>query len=380
MELQPDSAIVYSLSTKKSKYIVWSVSRQSQLQSKPAANGRKAVLNMSELISPNEFSPVIQEYASYKLSLQGCSQKTVQEYLLDLRTFFRFLLAKEKNIDPQSEQFNMIDVRSVDLERLGRIHAEDIYDFLFYTNQQRGNQWAARSRKLSSIRSLYKYLVSRRHYLDSNPAADLDTPKPKRSLPKVLSLDESIRLLDAAEHDYDSPYRIRDYAILTLFLNCGMRVSELTGINLTDVDAELRSLRVTGKGSKERIIYLNDACRQALSAYIAERRGPKYAAVTDRALFLSRLEQRISVKTVQAMVYKYLSRAGLDAKHYSVHKLRHTAATLMYQSGNVDVRVLKDILGHEQLNTTQIYTHVSNRNMEEAMAQNPLASRKNGKQ
>lgn len=331
---------------------------------------------LSELVSVSEFSSVIQEFASYKLSIQGCSKKTVGEYLLDLRTFFRFLLARERDIDPSSEDFGKIDVREVGLERLGKVHAEDIYEFLFYANQQRGNQWAARSRKLSAIRALYKYLVMRRHYLETNPAADIDSPKPKKTLPKVLTLEESLELLEAVESDRESPYRVRDYAILTLFLNCGMRVSELVGINLADVDSEFRSLRVTGKGSKERIIYLNPACRQALAEYYAERKGQKYASVHDRALFLSRLEQRMSVKTVQAMVYKYLDRAGLGAKHYSVHKLRHTAATLMYQSGNVDVRVLKDILGHEQLNTTQIYTHVSNRNMEDAMEQNPLANRK----
>jgi len=328
------------------------------------------------MISPGEFSSLIQEYASYKLSLQGCSQKTVQEYLLDLRTFFRFLLAREQDIDPQSKEFNEIDVRSVGLERLGRIHTEDIYDFLFYANQQRGNQWAARSRKLSSIRSLYKYLVSRRHYLDYNPAANLDSPKPKKTLPKVLTLEESIRLLETIENDKDSTFRVRDYAIITLFLNCGMRVSELVGINISDIDSELRSIRVTGKGNKERIVYLNEACQYALVSYLAERKSPKYANVRDKALFLSRLEQRISVKTVQATVYKYLAMAGLEAKHYSVHKLRHTAATLMYQSGKVDVRVLKEILGHEQLNTTQIYTHVNNQNMQDAMMQNPLANRK----
>ena len=158
-----------------------------------------------------------------------------------------------------------------------------------------------------------------------------------------------------------------------------MRVSELCGINLTDLDDDLRSLRVTGKGSKERVIYLNDACRAALSDHLKIRTSDVYRAVTDKALFLSRLNVRINVKTVQAMVYRYLKRAGLESKHYSVHKLRHTAATLMYQSGKVDVRVLKDILGHEQLNTTQIYTHVSSREMENAMAQNPLAELENAK-
>ncbi|MBQ8432283.1 MAG: tyrosine recombinase XerC [Clostridia bacterium] len=326
------------------------------------------------MVSPREFSALIQEYASYKTSIQGCSQKTVQEYLFDLRTFFRYLVAREKDIDMDSEEFTKLDVSVIGLEQLGKLRTEDFYDFLFYTNNTRNNQWSARSRKLSAIRSLYKYLVSKRHYLDYNPTVDIDSPKPKKTLPKVLTLEESIKLLQAVEDDKESKYRARDYAILTLFLNCGMRLSELVGINLSDIDSELNSLRVTGKGSKERIIYLNRACQAALVAYLSERKSPKYAHVHDRALFLSRLEQRMSVKTVQAMVYKYLRLAGLESRHYSVHKLRHTAATLMYQSGNVDVRVLKDILGHEQLNTTQIYTHISSQDMERAMEQNPLAN------
>ena len=331
------------------------------------------------IISVNEFSTVVQEYAAYKSSIQGCSPKTVQEYLFDLRTFFRYLLARERDIDPLSDAFCQIDVSRVGLEMLEKLRAEDIYDFLLYANQQRGNQWSARSRKLSAIRSLYKYLVNKRHYLKYNPTVDIDTPKPKKALPKVLSLSESLALLEAVENDKESKSRVRDYTILTLFLNCGMRLSELVGINLSDIDSGLQSMRVTGKGSKERIIYLNDACQTALREYIAERRSIKYAHVHDKALFLSRFDQRISVKTVQAMVYKYLRIAGLESKHYSVHKLRHTAATLMYQSGNVDVRVLKEILGHEQLNTTQIYTHISNADMEKAMTQNPLASRKRKK-
>ena len=331
---------------------------------------------MPNNISINEFSPLIQEYASYKLSIQGCSKKTVEEYLFDLRTFFRYLLARERDIDFNSEEFSNIDVSGVGLAVLEKLHAEDFYDFLYYTNQMRGNHWSARSRKLSAIRSLYKYLVNKRHYLAVNPTVDIDSPKPQKTLPKVLTLEESLSLLDAVEGDQESKYRVRDYAILTLFLNCGMRLSELVGINLNDVDSNLLSLRVTGKGSKERIIYLNDACRAALGEYIDERKSAKYAKVQGNALFLSRLDQRMSVKTVQAMVYKYLRYAGLEQKHYSVHKLRHTAATLMYQSGNVDVRVLKEILGHEQLNTTQIYTHVTSTDIEEAMSQNPLSKKK----
>ena len=329
---------------------------------------------MATLISKNEFSSLIQEYASYKRSIQGCSQKTVDEYLLDLRTFFRYLIARENDIPFQSEEFLKIDIKGIGLETLGKIHAEDLYDYLTYITDDRENQWCARARKLSAIRSLYKYLVNKRHYLDYNPTTDIDSPKAQKTLPKVLTLSESMRLLAAVDNDKDAKFRTRDYAILTLFLNCGMRLSELVGIDINDIDSDMTSLRVMGKGSKERVIYLNDACQAALIDYLITRLSAKYSHVTTKAVFLSRLDQRMSVKTVQAMVYKYLKLAGLESKRYSVHKLRHTAATLMYQSGNVDVRVLKEILGHEQLNTTQIYTHVSNADIEKAMEQNPLSN------
>ncbi len=334
---------------------------------------------MANIISKNEFSSLIQEYASYKRSIQGCSQKTVDEYLLDLRTFFRYLIARENDIPFHSEEFVKIDVRSIGLEALGKIRAEDLYDYLTYITDDRENKWSARARKLSAIRSLYKYLVNKRHYLEYNPTTDIDSPKAQKTLPKVLTLNESMRLLEAVDSDKESKYRKRDYAILTLFLNCGMRLSELVGIDIKDIDSDMTSLRVMGKGSKERVIYLNDACQAALTDYLITRLSQKYSHVQTKAVFLSRLDQRMSVKTVQAMVYKYLKLAGLESKHYSVHKLRHTAATLMYQSGNVDVRVLKEILGHEQLNTTQIYTHVSNADMEKAMSQNPLANTKSKK-
>ncbi len=331
---------------------------------------------MNNSISKEEFSSLIQEFASYKKTIQGCSPKTIEEYLFDLRTFFRFLIARKKDIPFGSEEFYQLDIRGVGLEELGKIRAEDLYDYLSYVTDDRNNKWCARARKLSAIRALYRYLVNKCHYLEYNPTSDIDSPKPQKTLPKVLTLNEATRLLDVVEQDTDSKYRVRDYAILTLFLNCGMRLSELVGINITDIDSELASLRVMGKGSKERVIYLNEACQYALTQHLNQRLSRKCALPNEKALFLSRLDKRMSVKTVQAMVYKYLRMAGLAPKRYSVHKLRHTAATLMYQSGNVDVRVLKEILGHEQLNTTQIYTHVSNADMEKAMGENPLAGRR----
>ncbi len=326
-------------------------------------------------INMNEFPQPLREFASYKTAIQGCSQKTADEYMLDLRTFFRYLLARERGIDPNSDEFCEIDIRCVDINYIKTVTADKIYDFLLYTGNVRKNMWASKARKLSAIKGLFKFLTIKRGYLDENPAANIEAPKRKKTLPKFLSLEESMLLINAVKNDAESKTRLRDLCIITLFLNCGMRLSELVGINTTDIERELRYVRVVGKGSKERIIYLNNACRTVLYEYLVNvRQTEKYAYVSDKALFLSNRDKRISNKMVQAMVYKYLDVAGLGSKHYSVHKLRHTAATLMYQTGNVDIRVLKDILGHEQLNTTQIYTHVSDKNMMDAMAQNPLAA------
>ena len=328
---------------------------------------------MSSFPSLEEFSQDVQQFAIYKRTIQGCSEKTVNEYMLDLRTFFRYLLAVENGINIDSEEFVEIDITPIDAEYLSKVKTEQIYEFLFYTGNARQNMWSAKARKLSAIKGLYKFMTIKRNYFEENPAINIESPKPKKTLPKFLNLDESLMLLQAILNDEESTTKERDYCIVTLFLNCGMRLSELVGININDMDRDLRSLRVLGKGNKERVIYLNEACRTVLRDYLEIRLSTKYENVQTKALFLSRLNKRISVKTVQWMVYKYLELAGLEAKHFSVHKLRHTAATLMYQSGNVDVRVLKDILGHEQLNTTQIYTHVSNENMRNAMEQNPLA-------
>ena len=229
---------------------------------------------MSVEVSPAEFSAIVQEFASYKLGIQGCSPKTVNEYLFDLRTFFRYLLAKEQDIAPESDLFFEIDVRPMDLERISKITTAQIYDFLMYTGNVRGNRWSAKARKLSAIKGLYGYLVNKRNYFEHNPAQNIESPKPKKTLPKVLSLEESLALLEAVQNDVESPNRQRDFAMLTLFLNCGIRLSELVGINLNDIDPLLRSMRVLGKGNKERIVYLNGACRDALTALLEERGSP----------------------------------------------------------------------------------------------------------
>ena len=322
---------------------------------------------------------LVRDFASYKLTIQGCSQKAVDEYLSDLRLFFKFVYAKRYGVKIPSDFFNKIDLSGLENEFITSITAEEIYDFFIYVSNERRNGAAARARKLSAIKSFFKFVCQKRRLMEKNPAIDMEAPKKRQSLPKFLSMDESVALLEAVENDVESKFKERDYCIITLFLNCGMRLSELVGINLNDLDRELRSLRVIGKGNKERIVYLNDACRNALTTYILIRKSDKYRSVNTNALFISKQYKRISNKTVQWLVYRYLTLAGLDYKHYSTHKLRHTAATLMYQTGKVDVRVLKEILGHEQLNTTQIYTHVSNKGMQDAINNNPLANIKSKK-
>lgn len=317
----------------------------------------------------------INSFLSYKETIQNCSPLTVKEYYNDLRTFFRYIIANRGNKD--LSELEKIDISSVDLQFAESITSDEVYSFLLFLSQEKKNRSSARARKLSAIKAFYRYHTQKSKKLTENPAKDIDSPAIKKSLPKYLSLDESIKLLDSV--DDNSKTHERDYCIITLFLNCGMRLSELVGINLNDICDDFTKLVVTGKGSKMRTIYLNAACREALEVYLnvrAKKAMEKGKSIIDKnALFLSGKNLRISNKTVQWLIKKQLSQSGLGDKGYSVHKLRHTAATLMYNSGNVDVRVLKDILGHEQLNTTQIYTHVSDKKLEEAMEANPLSKK-----
>lgn len=318
-------------------------------------------------------APVVERFLNYKLVIQGRSQKTVDEYRLDLHTFFSFLLVKRAGLPTTEENLEAASVKTVDETFVKSVTTLEILEFLMFAANERGNATSARARKLSAIKTFFKYMAATERVIEKNPAADIETPKRKTALPKYLSEQESLALLGSVAQDGESRSRERDYCIITLFLNCGMRLSELVGINLSDIDREMRSLRVLGKGNKERIVYLNDACRDALTAYLLVRARGMDKIKDKNALFISRLGKRISNKTVQWLVYKYLNAAGLEYKHFSTHKLRHTAATLMYQEGGVDVLALKEILGHAQLSTTQIYTHVGDRTLEEAVKKNPLA-------
>lgn len=310
--------------------------------------------------------PVIRDFLTYNETIRGKSARSVDEYYLDLQTFFRYILMSRGKAD--SEDFEKISIKDVDIELIKTVTMSDIYAFLVYCKNERGNNTATRARKISTLRIFFKFLTVQTRQLETNPTELLESPKIKQSLPKHLTLDDSLNLLGCV----DGAYKERDYCILVFFLNCGMRLSELCGINLSDISSD-GALKLLGKGNKERTVYLNDSCKQALEAYLKVRPCEGLRGDARDALFVSRNGNRISTKTVQYTVKKYLDKAGLSGRGLSTHKLRHTAATLMYQYGNVDIRVLKDILGHSNLGTTQIYTHVSDSQVKSAIDANPLS-------
>lgn len=312
--------------------------------------------------------PIIRDFLTYNETIKGKSSLTVDEYYRDLQTFFRYLLLIRGKV-VKNIPFEEIDITGVDAQLISTVTISDLYSFIVFCKDERDNNAATRARKTSTLRIFFKYLTSQIHLLETNPAEMLDSPKVKNGLPKHLTLEDSIELLAAVE----GPNKERDYCILTLFLNCGMRLSELCGLNLSDIRAD-GTMRLLGKGNKERIVYINDACANAIRDYLAVRPNDAIEYTDRNALFISRNKKRISNKTVQHLVKTYLEKAGLGDKGFSTHKLRHTAATLMYQHGDVDIRVLKDILGHANLGTTQIYTHISNQQIKNAIDSNPLSN------
>ena len=317
---------------------------------------------------------ILRDFLIYHETIKGQSQLTLQEYYLDLRMFLRFMRLM-RNEMPISTCLSDIDIKDVDIEFIRKINTSDIFDFLSYLANDRtqnpdspapeyGISPASRARKLSALKSFYKYLTVRTKLLVDNPVADLEYPKLRKSLPKYLTLEQSAALLKAVSGQNQA----RDYAILMIFLNCGIRRSELVGLNLTDIYED--RLRVVGKGNKERFVYFGSACRKAIDAYMPERH--KKVLTDNRALFASRNGNRISTDAVHALVKKALLKAGLDSTQFSAHKLRHTAATMML-SGGVDVKTVQEVLGHENLNTTQIYTHIENTELKIAAEANPIS-------
>ncbi len=309
-------------------------------------------------------------FLMYIENIQGKSQKTAQSYYYDLRAFYRFLKMKFGNIS-DTAGFDNIEISDIDLSYLKKVDLNLIYEYMNFLNRERGNGPTSRARKIASIRSFFKYL-HKSGIIDNNPTAELETIKLRKKLPIYFTLEDSLDLLSGI----DGKNATRDYCIITLFLNCGMRLAELVSINITDIRGDM--LTVVGKGNKERTIYLNQACISAIDNYMTERKTLTATASDKNALFLSSRHQRISRRTVQHIVELNVKKLGLDPHKYTTHKLRHTAATLMYQAG-VDIRALQEILGHEQLSTTEIYTHLSNEQLKNAVSANPLSSVKKNK-
>jgi len=313
------------------------------------------------------FPPFVAEFLNYNSVIKNRSDLTVIEYGNDLQTFFRFLKVIRGLVDRETP-FEEIAVNDISIEMISTVSLNDAYMFLVYCKDNRDNNERTRARKATTLRMFYKYLTVQKKLLDENPLQELDSPKIKKTLPKYLTLEESLQLLNAV----DGKYKERDYCILTMFLNCGLRLSELVSLDLTDIRSN-NTLVVTGKGNKERTIYLNDACIDAINAYLPFRKVDGVKDSDRNALFISHQKTRISPKTVQYIVKSNLEKAGLAGRELSTHKLRHTAATLMYQYGNVDVLAIKEILGHESLSTTQIYTHIMDEQLQKAAQANPLS-------
>ncbi len=322
-------------------------------------------------INDFEMFPVLQDFLSYMLTIKGKSQNTVQVYFYDLRVFFRFMKL-HRNITDKKTEFEKISITDIDLAFIRSITLSDLYAFLAFVSNNRDNSSYARARKVASLKSFFKYLTLKAKLLDINPAAELESPKILKRLPRYLNVEESKQLLNSI----DGQFSERDYAIITIFLNCGLRLSELVGINLNNIKGT--SLNVIGKGDKERSVPLNQACIKALEAYMKVR--PVNGVKDRNALFISERKQRISKESVQKIVKKYIKAAGLDPDRYSTHKLRHTAATLMYKYGHVDIRSLQELLGHESISTTQIYTHLDSNQLKTAVESNPLADFKKNSQ
>ena len=323
------------------------------------------------MISREKNPDFLNSFLDYSITILNKSPNSIKEYNSDLATFLKYMMIHFR-LTKETDLKN-IDIESFSIETLRKITIEDIHSFISYLAMDLRAKPATRARKISTIRIFFKYLTQKAKIIDINPAQYLETPKAEKRIPKYLSLEDSCKLLDVAGNE-DNRNHERDYAITTLFLNCGLRLSELISINIKDIDFSECRMTVIGKGNKERTIYLNQACMKAITEYLTIRKAKTNVKFNSKdALFLSERNERISKRTVQYVVEKELRIAGLDTNKYSTHKLRHTAATLMYQYGHVDIRALQELLGHESIATTQIYTHVNNEHVRSAVESNPLA-------
>lgn len=325
------------------------------------------------MIRTEENPAYLNSFLEYSLAYQRKSPNSVEQYNCDLVMFLRYMKYHFKLTD--EKDFEQIQIKDFSIEDLKRIAQEDIHTFITYLSINRRCGPATCAKRISTIRIFFKYLTITTNMIPNNPAQNLETPKLNKRLPKYLTLEDSEKLLNVSANDEENKNKERDFAIITLFLNCGLRLSELIGINISDIKFDDYRLTVIGKGNKERTIYLNKACIDAVNSYLSVRpnNAKKDSKNSDKALFLSSYRQRISKRTVENVVARELQKAGLDTTKYSTHKLRHTAATLMYKYGQVDIRALQELLGHQSISTTEIYTHVDNEQVRNAVESNPLS-------
>lgn len=328
------------------------------------------MLNKTTLTKYSDVPQVLRDYLNFMVVIKGKSENTVKEYYYDLRMFLRFIYALDRSLN--INELDKIDISDFDAQILKQVTLSDLYEFMSYVNNEKSSNDNYRARKVASLKSFFKYLHIKTGFLQNNPAEYLDSPKIKKRMPRYLTLEQSIDFLKCI----DGKHRERDLAIFVIFLNCGLRLSELVGINIKNIDFEKRTLRVIGKGNKERMVFLNDLCIDAINNYMAVRPNDIVKPGHKDALFISSRGTRISNRMVEILSKKYFQAAGIDYEMYSPHKLRHTAATLMYRDGNVDIRTLQELLGHTSLSTTQIYTHIANDDLKEAANKNPLSTLK----
>ena len=316
------------------------------------------------MINMYDLPIVLEDFLNYIGTIRGRSKNTVKEYSYDLKMFLKFLKMRYRLVDIETT-FDDIDISDIDIELMNKVNIQDLHAFISYVDRERNNSNHAKARKVASLKAFFNYLNTTIEVLDKNPALALETPKMDSRHPVYLTLDEAKRFLSSI----DGPFKERDYAIMTIFLNCGLRLSELVNIDINKISGD--TLTVIGKGNKERTVYLNDACMKSIDEYLSVR--PNDNLKDEKALFISRKRNRLGPKGIQHLVKKYTEKANIDKEKLSPHKLRHTAATLMDTHGNVDIRALQDILGHEDISTTQIYTHVDDERLRDAVKSNPLA-------
>lgn len=315
---------------------------------------------------------ILEDFLNYMETIKGVSPNTAKEYYFDLRTFFRFIKTRHRLVERDID-FMDIDISDVDLDLIKKLNIQDLHAYISYADKKRENNNFTKSRKVASLRSFFDYLYSKVNLIEKNPAEALEFPKKENRHPVYLTLEEAQHFLDVVLENKNDEYRKRDYAIIMLFLNCGLRLSELSSINIDKIKSD-DTLSIIGKGNKERTVFINDACSMAIKDYLSVRpNNPK----DKKALFISKRKNRMSNRAIQHMIERYFKKAGFDTSVYTTHKLRHTAATLMYKHGNVDIRALQEILGHESVATTQIYTHIDSERLRDAVKSNPLSTRKN---